>query len=99
MKHGDLNANIPKETPIEEVTLSQAVALLEARAARGGGKKRGTRRAPARGAVKQTDGATAKATPPKKPTAKKPAAKSAASKKKAPKKAAKKKGKPGERGA
>jgi DNA topoisomerase-1 len=90
VKHGDLNANIPKETPIEEVSLSQALALLEARAARGGGKKRGSRRAPARNAAKTSKSATPPEKAPKKSPAKKSAAKKAAPRKAAPKKAVKK---------
>jgi DNA topoisomerase-1 len=47
VKHGKVNATIPKETPVEEVTLAQALALLDARIARGGGPRprRTTRRA------------------------------------------------------
>ena len=40
VKHGKVNATVPKETPVEEVTLAQAITLIEERAARGGGSPR-----------------------------------------------------------
>jgi DNA topoisomerase-1 len=100
VKHGDLNANIPKETPIEEVSLAQALALLEARAARGGGKKRGSRRAPARktGKPAQDDTppeTTSNTSAAKKSPAKKSAAKKSSSKKSPAKKSAEKQSPPG----
>ncbi len=80
VKHGKINATIPKETPIEEVTLAQALVLIEARAARGGGgSKRGARRSAPKPAAKP------------KPAPKKAAPKKSAPKKAAPKKAPKKK--------
>lgn len=75
VKHGTINATIPKDITIEEVTLEQALPLLAERAERGGGR-------PARGARRAS---TRKATP-----APKAAAKKAAPKKAAPTKAAKK---------
>src|SRR5262249_51704464 len=45
VKHGKTNATIPKEMTVEQVTLEQALALLEARQARGGASSgRRTRR-------------------------------------------------------
>ncbi|HLJ12468.1 MAG TPA: DNA topoisomerase, partial [Planctomycetaceae bacterium] len=71
VKHGKLNATIPKETPIEEVTLAQALALLEARAARGGAgpSSRAARRAPPKS---RPSAARSKKTPPKSASNKKP---------------------------
>jgi len=71
IKHGSTNANVPRGTDPQAVTLEQAVALLAERAAKGGGKKK-----PARGAK-------AKAAPKAAAAAKAPA-KKAAAKKKAP---------------
>lgn len=83
VKHGKLNATIPKESSVDDVTLEQALALLEARAARGGGgKTRPTRRAAPK-AEKATPKAAAKKTSPKKASPKKAATKKA-SKKKSP---------------
>ena len=85
VKHGKVNATIPKETPVEEVTLAQALSLIEARAARGGGgSRRGSRRAAPKAAAR-------KKAAPKKAAPKKAAPKKAAGKKGAPKKAPKKK--------
>ena len=86
VKHGKINATIPKETPVEEVTLSQALSLIDARAARGGGNsRRGSRRAAPKSAAR-------KKSPPKDDAApKKPAAKKKAPMKPAKKKAPKKK--------
>jgi DNA topoisomerase-1 len=64
-----VNANVPKGTAPEAVTMEQAVALLAERAAKGGGRK------PSRGA-KSAKAPAKKAA--KKPAAKKPAAKKAA---------------------
>lgn len=85
---GDVNASLPEGSDHEVLTLPDALALLEARAAKGGGKKR-------RGAKKAAPkpAKAAKAKEPKEPkeaksesTEKKPA------KKAAPKKESKKKG-------
>lgn len=66
---GGVNANVPRGTDPQEVTLEQAVALLAERAAKGGAKK------PARKAAKPAaKTAAAKKAPAKKPAAKKPAA-------------------------
>jgi len=58
IKHGSTNANVPRGTDPQAVTLEQAVALLAERAAKGGGGKKKPARA-------------AKAAPKKKPAAKK----------------------------
>ncbi len=63
VKHGSVNASLPKGMAPDEVSVEQAVELLDARAASGGGKARGGRKA---GAAK-------------KPTAKKAGAKKPAS--------------------
>jgi DNA topoisomerase-1 len=44
IKHGDVNANVPKGTAVEAVTMEQAVAALAERAARGPPAKKGRRR-------------------------------------------------------
>lgn len=92
VKQGKVNATIPKGTPIEEVTLAQAVELLAARAAKGGGRKKGgAKKASATGAAKKTP-AKKKAPAKKKKAATaddgtmKTAAKKTPAKKKAPKK-------------
>ncbi|OYW45103.1 MAG: DNA topoisomerase I [Sphingomonadales bacterium 32-68-7] len=66
---GTTNATLPKDMTPEDVTLEQAIGLIDARAAKGPpAKKKGARKAPA-----------------KKASAKKPAAKKAPAKKAAPK--------------
>jgi DNA topoisomerase-1 len=74
-KHGSTNANVPRGTDPQAVTLEQAVALLAERAAKGGGKKKPARTAKAKAAPKA---AAAKA-PAKKAAKKKPVAKKKAS--------------------
>src|SRR5262249_53879548 len=65
VKHGKVNATIPKETPIEEVTLAQGLALLDARIARGGGEpRRAARRSAPKKAAPKSD-APEKAAPQK----------------------------------
>ncbi len=76
VKHGSVNATIPRDIKPDELTLDQAVALIAERAAKGGGKKA----KPARGkkAAAATDGAAGdkpKAKAKKKTAAKKKAAK------------------------
>ena len=74
IKHGATNANVPRGTDPQAVTLEQAVALLAERAAKGGGGKR----KPARAAKAAPKAAAAKAPAKKKAVAKKkPAAKKA----------------------
>ncbi|MDB5440182.1 MAG: topoisomerase [Caulobacteraceae bacterium] len=82
IKHGDINANVPRGREPASVSMEEAVALLAEREAKGGGKK------PARKAAGAKKPA-AKASAAKKPPAKKPAAAMAAAKKPAAKKAAK----------
>ena len=74
---GETNASLPKESDPAELTFTQAIDLLAARAAQGGGKKKTARRGAKKAAA--TD----------KPAKKAPAKKAAT--KKAPKKAAAKK--------
>ncbi len=64
VKHGKVNATIPKEREIESVTLAEAVGWLAERAARSGGKP---------GAARKTTKKTAKKTTRKKSTKKKSA--------------------------
>jgi DNA topoisomerase I len=44
VKHGDVNANVPKGTAVEAVTMEQAVAALAERAARGPPAKKARRK-------------------------------------------------------
>ena len=44
VRHGKLNASLPKDTAAEDVTLGQALDLLAARASRGGNKGSGRRK-------------------------------------------------------
>ena len=71
IKHGSVNANVPKGSDPQALTLDEAVALLAERAAKGGGKK------PAK-AVKAKAEPKAKAAAKPKTAAKKPAAKKTA---------------------
>jgi DNA topoisomerase-1 len=82
IKHGSTNANVPRGSDPQALTLEQAVALIAEREAKGGGKKK-----PARAAKAKAEGAETKTTA-KKPAAKKAPAKKAAAKKPAAKKAA-----------
>ncbi len=73
IKHGATNANVPRGTEPQDVTLEQAVLLLAERAAKGGsGKKKPARAAKAKAAPKA---AAAKAPAKKAVAKKKPAAK------------------------
>jgi DNA topoisomerase-1 len=78
---GTTNATIPKDTKPEKIELAQAIALIDARVAKGPAKGKGRKKA----APKKT---AAKKAPAKKPAAKKAPAKKAAAKKPAAKKAA-----------
>ncbi len=83
VKHGKTNATLPKERPVEAVTLEEALALL--RAKEGAAKPGRTRKpaaAPKKAAPKKA------AAPTKASAAKKPAAPKKAAAKKAPAKAA-----------
>jgi DNA topoisomerase-1 len=64
VKHGKINATVPKDTDISTVTMEEAVGWLADKIAKGGGKKAGGRK----GAAKKT---AAKKAPAKKSTAKK----------------------------
>jgi DNA topoisomerase-1 len=77
IKHGDVNANVPKGKDPAALTMDEAVALLAERAAKGGGKK------PTKKAATTAEDAPAQKTAAKKTAAKKPAAKKAAPKGKA----------------
>ncbi|MCC6453966.1 MAG: type I DNA topoisomerase [Caldilineaceae bacterium] len=83
VKHGKINATIPKEIKPESVTLEQAVEWIAAKAASGPSK-------PARGRKSASTTTKSKNTGTKKPAAKKSTAKST-TKKAAPKKSATKK--------
>jgi len=56
IKHGATNANVPRGTDPQAVTLEQAVALLAERAAKGGGKKKPARGAKAKAPAKKKAG-------------------------------------------
>jgi len=77
IKHGSTNANVPRGTDPQDMTLDAAVLLLAERAAKGGGKKKPARAAKAKAAPKA---AAAKKAPAKKKTVarKRPAVKKAA---------------------
>ena len=76
IKHGSTNANVPRGSDPQALTLEQAVALLAAREAKGGGKKKPARAPKAEGAPKKM--APAKKTSTKKTAARKAPAKKAA---------------------
>ena len=83
VKHGSVNATLPKDTTPEAVTLEEAVELIAARAAKGPAKK-APRKAAAKPAAKKADRAdkpAGKKTAPKKPAAKASTTKKASTKK------------------
>jgi DNA topoisomerase-1 len=83
---GGVNATIPSDKTPETITLAEAIALIDERAAKGGGKpKRGAKKAaPKKAVAKKTDKAADKTTDPDAPKpAKKAAVKKAAAKPKA----------------
>ena len=91
---GGVNATIPSDKTQETITLEEAIALIDERAAKGGGKKPKraakkavAKKAPAKKAAAKSDDADAKpakkAAPKKKAPAKKAVAKKAAAKPKA----------------
>jgi DNA topoisomerase-1 len=80
VKHGSVNATIPKDKTPENITLDEAVALITERAGKGPAKKAGRKAAPRKTAAKEP---AAKKAPPVKKAAKK-AAKKAPARKKAP---------------
>ena len=91
VKHGSVNATLPKAISPENVTLEDALPLLAARAEASGKKKparkAAAKKAPAKKAAAKKEPAETKAAA-KKPAAKKPAAKKAPAKKAPAKKAA-----------
>ncbi|MDP2011947.1 MAG: type I DNA topoisomerase [Phenylobacterium sp.] len=90
IKHGSTNANVPKGSDPQDLTLEEAVKLIAERVEKGGGKKpakkKAAPKAKAAAKPKAEAGATAAV---KKPAAKTPAAKKPAAKKPAAKKAVK----------
>lgn len=90
---GGVNATIPSDKTQDSITLEEAIALIDERAAKGGGKakrpaaKKAAKKKPAAKSADSTD-APAKKVVAKKAVAKKPAAKKAASKARAPVKTA-----------
>ena len=85
---GGVNATIPSDKTAETITLPEAIALIDERVAKGGGKpKRGKKATPAKKAAAKADNSSPAAKPAKKTAAKKSAAKpksDAASKARAP---------------
>jgi len=76
VKHGRLNASLPKGVAVEEVTMDQAVALLKARAERKGtGRKTAAKKPAAKKKAPAKKPAAKKKAPAKKPAAKKVTAK------------------------
>jgi DNA topoisomerase-1 len=71
IKHGAVNANVPRGADPAKVTLEEAVKVLAERAANGGGKRKGARRAKAAPAKASAPKAAKPKTAPKKPPAKK----------------------------
>jgi DNA topoisomerase-1 len=91
VKHGKINATLPKDATVEDFTLELAIPLLAARLAAGPGKKKFGQKAKPKAAVAK-EKAPAKAKTAAKPAAKKaPAKTKAAAAKPAAKKAAPKK--------
>lgn len=96
VKHDKTNATLPNDAEIDKVTLDEAVALISAREAQTGKKKKPAKKAAAKKKTTAKKAAPKKATakaddaekPAKKPAAKKPAAKKAPAKKAAAKKTA-----------
>jgi DNA topoisomerase-1 len=89
---GGVNATIPSDKTQDSITLTEAIALIDERAAKGGGKAKrpAAKKAAKKPAAKSADStdAPAKKAVAKKAATKKPAAKKAASKARAPVKAA-----------
>jgi DNA topoisomerase-1 len=73
---GGINATIPGEKTVDTITLPEAIALLDERAAKGGGSKRGAKKVKAAKPAKpaKADADTAAAKPAKKAAVKKSAA-------------------------
>jgi DNA topoisomerase-1 len=90
---GGVNATIPSDKTQDSITLEEAIALIDERAAKGGGKAKrpAAKKAAKKPTAKSADNAdkpAKKAAVAKKTAAKKPAAKKAASKARAPVKTA-----------
>ncbi len=90
---GGVNATIPSDKTQDSITLEEAIALIDERAAKGGGKAKrpAAKKAAKKATAKSADDAdkpAKKAAVAKKTAAKKPAAKKAASKARAPVKTA-----------
>ena len=90
VKHGSVNATLPKSISPETVTLEDALPLLAARAEASGKKKSGAKKATARKAPAEKKAPAKKAPAEKKAPAKKAATKKVAATKTAPKAAPKK---------
>ena len=79
VKHGGVNATVPRDVKPDELTLDRAIALLAERAAKGGGKKPKTARAKKAAPAAANDAGARpkanKAAAKKKPAAKKKSAK------------------------
>jgi DNA topoisomerase-1 len=90
---GQTNAAAPKDVPLEELTFEQAVDLLAARAAKGGGRRRSKKKpSTKKSSTKKSSAKAAKKSTTKKKTAKKKTTKTATKKKAAVKKTAAKTG-------
>ncbi|HLJ01491.1 MAG TPA: type I DNA topoisomerase [Bradyrhizobium sp.] len=72
---GGINATIPSDKTTDTITLPEAIALLDERAARGGGSKRGGKKAKAAKTPPKAEADAAATKPAKKAAAKKSAAK------------------------
>jgi DNA topoisomerase-1 len=83
IKHGETNANVPKGSDPQAMTLEDAVVLIAERAGKGGGGKKKPVRVKAAAEKSPAPKMAAKKPPAKKSAVKKPAAKKAAPKKKA----------------
>jgi DNA topoisomerase-1 len=83
IKHGATNANVPRGSDPQALTIEKAVSLLAEREAKGGGGKKKPARAKAAAKPKAADAAPAKKVAAKKPAAKKAPAKKPAARKKA----------------
>jgi DNA topoisomerase-1 len=76
VKHGKINATIPKDRELDSVSLEEAVQLLDERAAKGGGtSRRGGKKATKKAATKKAVAPAAQAAPKKATTKKKAATK------------------------
>ncbi len=74
VKHAKINASLPKGRPVEELTMDEAVALLAAREAKGGGKSKPRTVKAKAGTAKAKPAAARKKSPAKATGARRPAA-------------------------